>query len=95
MRITVEKTGALATSIAYRAKAIMDDIDILAVMGSTEDEARAQLIEGLADVQFEITALLAVETLEDAKRNPENYNSFLGADLKFHPVKKPANKIQS
>jgi len=61
MRITIQKTGAIARSIAYQAKAIMDDIDIVAVFGSTADEARSKLIEGLHDIKSELDELLASE----------------------------------
>jgi hypothetical protein len=68
MHITVEKTQQLGQapiprSIAYQAKAITDGLEVVAVYGTSELEARALLLKEIEKIHHEIQDLLILEMI--------------------------------
>ena len=58
MKIVVEKTGAIARSIAYQATAISGELELVAMFGSTEQRAKWALLDELRKLQGEIESLM-------------------------------------
>ena len=64
MIITVKKTQShtvVPRSIAFQAKAISDGLEVVAMFGSTEQEAKSALLDELRKIQGEIELLINVE----------------------------------
>ena len=61
MIITVKKTQShtvVPRSIAFQAKAISDGLEVVAMFGSTEQEAKSALLDELKKLQGEIGSLM-------------------------------------
>ncbi len=66
MNITVEKTGVMALSMAYQAKAHSIDLEVMAAMyGNSADDARSKLVDELKKfkkLNSEIDDFLTIES---------------------------------
>jgi hypothetical protein len=58
MKIIVQKTGTIARSIAYQAKAVAGECELVAMFGTSEENARENLINELKTLRNELDALL-------------------------------------
>ena len=63
MRITIQKTGAMARSIAYQATAISGELELVAMFGTSEDNACDNVIKELKKIRKELDALLGPDNV--------------------------------
>lgn len=65
MNITVEKTGVMALSMAYQAKAHSIDLEFMAMYGNSAIDARSKLVDELKKLNSEIDDFLTIELINE------------------------------